>query len=135
MSEAIFALLGAIVGALGAVAGDLLSSARDDRRTRREALRSAVTDFAAAISAIRHLSYRVEPGQPVPELERQFHDAHATARMQYERLRLLTSSEAAQEAARYALRHAYNTWTVARRTSRRMDEYAVEGPWEQSDRV
>src|SRR3954466_4268698 len=131
MSEAIFALLGALVGALGAVSGNLLSSTRDDRRTRREALRSAATDFAAAISAIRHLSYLAQPGPADHELERRFQDAHAAARTQYERLRLLTSSESAQEAARYALRHAYNTWKVALGTSRRMDEYATEGPWEQ----
>jgi hypothetical protein len=41
---------------------------------------------------------------------------------------------AAQEAARYALRHAYNTWTVANGTSRHMDEYATVGPWQQSDK-
>src|SRR4029453_4603781 len=94
---------------------------------------TAATEFAAAISQIRHLSYQVRTGVQTTELGLKFQEAHTGARVEYERLRLLCESLTAQEAARFALRHAYNTWTVANDTSRRMDEYATVGPWEQCD--
>jgi hypothetical protein len=133
MSQAIFALLGALIGALGAVSSNLIVARRADTRSQREALRTAATEFAAAISRIRHLSYQAPTGVQTTGLDLKFQEAHTAARVEYERLRLLCESLTAQEAARFALRHAYNTWTVANDTSRRMDEYATVGPWEQCD--
>ena len=48
--------------------------------------------------------------------------------MQYERLRRTTESILAQEAARYALRHAYNMWMSRAGRSYRADEYQNEKP-------
>jgi hypothetical protein len=84
MSQAIFALLGALIGAFGAVSSNLIVVRRADARSQRDALRTAATEFAAAISRIRHLSYQARPGVENTELDLKFQEAHTAARVEYE---------------------------------------------------
>ena len=49
---------------------------------------------------------------PDKELRGRMRTAHEEARVGFERLRLITTSMEAQEAARYALRHAVGLWLL-----------------------
>src|ERR1700733_9776752 len=106
MSEALFALAGAIIGVLGAVLSSLVQSKREDRRLRRESLRTTCADFTAAIARMKYLATEMHLRGIDEELETRMRSAHDETRVGFERLRLLTTSIEAQEAARYSLRHA-----------------------------
>ena len=57
MSEAWFALAGALVGVLGTLASDHLRGRREERATQRALIRSACADFTSAIARIRSLAF------------------------------------------------------------------------------
>jgi len=107
MSEALFALAGTLVGVFGTLAAEIIRSRRDDVRYRRETVRSSCADFSDAIARIRTLSYELRTDPHDAELLTRIRDAEAEARIQYERLRLVLESKAAQAAARHAVRYAY----------------------------
>jgi hypothetical protein len=104
LSEGIFALAGALVGVLGTVLVAAVGVRADDRRTSREALRTACTDFTTQAARIRRLSHAIDmhPEQQA-QLRPRLDEALVEARAGYERLRLTAESRTAQEAARYVL--------------------------------
>lgn len=108
MSQAIFALAGALVGILGTVLTELIRSNREEQRFRREALRLTCADFISAITKVRVMAFDVHRHRLDDDLKDRIRELHGDARIHYERLRLLTESRRAQEAARYALRHAWS---------------------------
>jgi hypothetical protein len=108
MSQAIFALAGALVGVLGTVLTELIRSRREELRFRREALRITCADFISAITKVRVMAFDVQRHELDDDLKARIRELHGDARIHYERLRLLTESRRAQEAARYALRHAWS---------------------------
>jgi hypothetical protein len=133
MSQAIFALAGALVGVLGAVVAAMLQAYRLDRRSRHDALRTTCSEFAASIARVGHLSARLDATNLDPVLQAEIANTQTDARVQYERLRLLTESLAAQEAARYAIRHAYNMWMKRAGKDYRVDYYKDAKPSEKLD--
>ncbi len=122
MSEALFALAGAIIGVLGAVLASLVQSRREDRRLRRESLRITCADFTSAIARMKYLATEMHLRGIDEELETRMRSAHEETRVGFERLRLLTTSMEAQEAARYSLRHAVGLWLLVQGKGPRPDE-------------
>jgi hypothetical protein len=104
----------AIVG--GGVAGAVSFVVERERsqaagvETRRAALRSACSDFTAAIARVRHQSYSLPADL---DAQRLLVQAFEEARIGCERLRILIISRTTQRAARLALRHAYAVWKLA----------------------
>lgn len=108
MSQAIFALAGALVGVLGTALAEVMRSRREQQRLRLEALRLTCADFISAITRVRVMAFDVYRHRLDDDLRTRVREAHGEARIHYERLRLLTESRPVQEAARYALRHAWS---------------------------
>jgi hypothetical protein len=127
MSEAFFAIAGALVGVLGAMAIELVRASSENNRHRREALRAACADLTVAIAGMKTVAFHLRDDPKNAGVQQQFEDAHMSARAAYERLRLTAASHTAQEAGRRALRHAYGLRLVAQGQALRPDEVA-RGP-------
>jgi hypothetical protein len=127
MSQALFALAGALVGVFGTLAADAVRARREDRRGRREIVRVACAEFTAALVRVRSIAFitREQPGDQ--ELRTSAREALWAAQVGYERLRLVTQSLEAQEAGRRALRHAIGLQRLSEGRTVRDDEKA-EGP-------
>jgi len=113
MSEALFALAGAVLGVLGTIATEMTRARREDRRTHRGALRLVCANFTTAITRMRQLSKLLRHDPDDNGLRAQVQEAHDDAQMHYERLRLTADSLAAQEAGRHVLHHSYWHWKAA----------------------
>lgn len=127
MTAALFALAGAVLGILGTLVTSLVQSRHEDRRMSRESLRTSCADFTAAIARMRYLATEMHLRGLDDELQGRMRSAHEDARVGFERLRLITTSVEAQEAARYALRHALGLWRLVEGQEPRPDERA-RGP-------
>jgi hypothetical protein len=110
MSQALFAIAGAIVGVLGTVLTALVGARHEQRRVWRETLRSVVANLANEISLLRDLSHQLRGDPKNPDLRRAAEEAHAKARGFQEQLRLTSQSVATQEAGRWLLHSAYYQW-------------------------
>lgn len=108
MSQAVFALLGAALGVLGAVLSENVRSRQEDKRARREALRTACADLTAAVIRVRVLAFDVYRNRTDEDARVRVREAHGDCQVSYQRFRLLTDSLKAQEAARFAIRHAWS---------------------------
>lgn len=122
MTEALFALAGVALGVLGTAITAILLSSREDRRLRRESLRTTCADFTAAIARMRFLATQIHLDGADADLTSRMRESHETATVCCERLRLVTTSMAAQEAARYALRYALGLWLQVQGRDPRADE-------------
>jgi hypothetical protein len=132
MTAAIFALIGTLLGTLGAVATQLIGTRAESARSRREDLRLACADLAAAVARIRELSielieHRLDSD---PDGWASIREAHLEARVHYERLRLISSSFAVQKTGRHVLRYSYGMIRQAQGIPPREDEREV-GPFVQ----
>ncbi|GIF45788.1 hypothetical protein DFJ67_5223 [Asanoa ferruginea] len=122
MSEAWFALAGALIGLLGSLGTDLLRGRREDRKHQEAQLRSTFAEYAAAIAEIKAVAFEVSRTPEDELLRSRIYDSHMTARSILERLRLTSASMGVQEAARYALRYAYGLLRLAQGREPRPDE-------------
>jgi hypothetical protein len=112
MSEALFALGGAVLGVLSTILTELVRSRSQDRSSWRRELRSVCVAFAEEISRLRDLSYELSRMPHEPRLQAAATDAHMRARGLMERLRLTSDSPATQKAARWLIHCAYHQWQV-----------------------
>jgi hypothetical protein len=112
MNDAIAALVGAAIGALASIGVVLIGALFDARRQRREKLQETCAELTGALILMGSLSYglRSTGGAQRDALLERIYRVHEDAEVSCERLRLLSGSERAQEAGRYALRHAWAIW-------------------------
>jgi hypothetical protein len=126
VSEALFALAGALIGVLGGVLTAAFGARAEDRRANREALRTVCTDFATATARIRRLSFEIRRDPDNQSLELRVEEALTEARASYERLRLTTESYRAQEAARHVVHFSnWMSWS-ARKNREDFEEAHIE---------
>jgi hypothetical protein len=110
MSQALFAVGGAVLGVLSTLVTELVRSRGQDRSAWRQELRSVCVAFAEEITRLRDLSYELRRTPEDPDLRKAATDAHTRARGLMERLRLTSDSPATQEAARWLVHCAYHQW-------------------------
>jgi hypothetical protein len=122
MISAIFALAGTLIGLLGTVAVELFRGRTDDTRSRRDALRLACADFTADVARMKNLSIELMNDPADKAILNAMRESHREARVHYERLRLITASQSAQEAGRYLVRYAYGLLRQAEGKTPREDE-------------
>jgi hypothetical protein len=115
MSEALFALAGAIVGVLGTVLTALVGARHEERRIWRETLRSVVASLTSEVSLLRDLSHSLRRDPDSLDLRQAAEQAHMRARGFQEQLRLTSKSKATQEAGRWLIHNAYHQWRAAER--------------------
>ena len=120
MTAAIFALAGALIGVLGTLAVELARSRAEDARSHREALRLACADFTAAVARMVNLAIQLK--DPDSAHIDKMREAHVEARVNYERLRLISGSRDVQEAGRHVLRYKFGLLRRAEGKSPRYDE-------------
>jgi hypothetical protein len=111
MAAAIFALLGAMLGVVGTLATERSRARAEDSRSRREALRLTCADFTSAIARMRSLAMDLMRNPADSDLLTFMRAADLDARVNYERLRLTSTSREVQEAGRRTLRY---TWGLVR---------------------
>jgi len=107
MAAAIFALVGALIGASGALGVELIRTRAENLRLRQETLRLTCADFTATVSQLWNLDLELKAKPADKELASSLHETFWQARMHYEQLRLTAASEEVQKEARYVLRYAY----------------------------
>jgi hypothetical protein len=110
MSQAFFAIAGAIVGVLGTALTALVGARHEQRRGWRETLRSVVANLVSEVSLLRDLSHQLHRDPENPGLRQAAEEAHMRARGFQEQLRLTSQSVATQEAGRWLLHSAYYQW-------------------------
>ena len=110
------------LGVIGTAITGMLLSSREDRRLRRESIRTTCADFTAAIARMRFLATQIHLNGADAELTTRIGEAHEEATVGCERLRLVTTSMEAQEAARYALRYGLGLWLQVQGRPPRPDE-------------
>jgi hypothetical protein len=126
MSEAVFALAGALVGVLGTLGTEFLRARRDERRLRTEVVQRAAADFVSLISDVVQISLDMGENPNDDALLSKASDANRAMRAQYERLRLVASRCQTQEAARHMIRYAYGIQRMALGRPPREDEHDRE---------
>jgi hypothetical protein len=110
MSQAFFAIAGAIVGVLGTVLTELVGARHEGQRIWREALRSVCANLASEVSQLRDLSHQLRRDPHNPDLKRAAEQAHTRARGFQEQLRLTSKSVGTQEAGRWLMHCVYYQW-------------------------
>ncbi|MFC4071840.1 hypothetical protein [Actinoplanes subglobosus] len=110
MSQAIFVIVGALIGVLGALVNEFARSRREYDRARKKDLREVAVSLAGQVSRISILWINLDPGPADDAVLAQMRDAHSEINIAYERLRLIAESRGIQEAARHVSHHAY--WLV-----------------------
>ncbi len=110
MTTALFTLAGALVGMLGTLATELVRGRRDDRKLWREEFRSTCAALASEVSRLRDISHELGKAPDDSQLQRDARAAHSQARALQEKLRLISTSVATQEAGRQLIHHAYHQW-------------------------
>jgi hypothetical protein len=113
MSEAYFALAGALIGVFGTLATESLRARRERTQVRTGTLRSACTDFTTEISRLRDLSHELREHPDLADLRRETMDAHVRARAAFHQLLLTSESVDTQRAGRMLLHCAYWQWQAA----------------------
>lgn len=121
MTAAIFALVGTLLGVLGTLGVELTRTRAEDVRSQREALRITAADFSAAIARMINLTFELKTVADAEQLA-PMREAHKEARINYERLRLISTSKDTQRAGRLALRYTYGILRVAEGKPLREDE-------------
>jgi hypothetical protein len=122
MSEAFFALAGALIGVLGTLGTEFMRARRDEHRTKLVALQLASFEFLGAIAQMRMIIYNLHQDPSNEKIIDRMFDAHMQARASFERLRLTSSSVKVQEAGRYILRYAFGLLRLVQGKDRRSDE-------------
>src|ERR1700735_4383717 len=107
MSQALFAIAGAIVGVLGTVLTALVGARHEEQRIWREAFRTVCANFSSQVSELQDLSHRLRHDPGNLDLQQAAELAHTKARGFYEQLRLTSRSVATQEAARWVIHCIY----------------------------
>jgi hypothetical protein len=120
MTAAIFALIGTLVGVVGTLTVELTRSRRENIRVRREALRLVSADFTAAVA--RLITLTLEFSNPEVTQVDLMYETHREANVCYERIRLISTSRAVQEAGRHVIRYAYGLLLEVQNLPRRNDE-------------
>jgi hypothetical protein len=133
MSQALFALAGAIVGVLGTVLTTLVGARHEEQRTWRESLRSVAANLITEVSLLRDLSYQLRGDPDDPDLRHDAEQAHMRARGFQEQLRLTSKSKATQEAGRRLIHNVYYLWRSTqggpadfREASKALDEWLTK---------
>ncbi len=85
-------------------------------------MRTTCADFTAAIARMKYLATEMHLRGLDGDLLDRMRSAHEEARVGFERLRLITTSMEAQEAARYSLRHALGLCLLVEGKQPRPDE-------------
>jgi hypothetical protein len=111
MSQALFAIAGAIVGVLGTVLTALIGARHEERRIWREVFRTVCAEFASHVSELQDLSHQLRRAPADQQVQQAAEQAHTRARGSYEQLRLTSRSAATQEAARWVIHCVYYQWT------------------------
>jgi hypothetical protein len=106
MVAAIFALVGAALGVLGTLATEMVRARTEGSRVHQETLRLTCADFTSALTKMRELAINAIYSS-VPVSSEVMDEATLEARIQYERLRLVSTSAEVQKAGRHALRYTY----------------------------
>jgi hypothetical protein len=112
VSEAWFAVGGAVLGVLSAVLTEVVRTRSQDRSAWRQELRMVCVAFTEEISKLRDLSYDLARTPGDARLGAAATETHSRARALLERLRLTSNSPAAQQAARWLIHCAYHQWQV-----------------------
>jgi hypothetical protein len=110
MSQALFALAGALVGVLGTVLTALAGARHEERRIWRETLRSVAARLTTEVSLLRDLSHQLRRDPDNQDLQLAAEQAHTRARGFQQQLRLTSRSKATQEAGRWVTHSAYHQW-------------------------
>ena len=110
MTEALYALAGALVGVLGTVLTALVTARHEEQYGRRNDVRSVCADLAAEVTHLQDISHQLRKDPQNAQLQGAAEDAHSRARGLQERLRLTSRSRATQEAGRWLLHCAYYQW-------------------------
>ncbi len=110
MSQALFALAGAIVGVLGTVLTALAGARHEERRIWRETLRSVAASLTTEVSLLRDLSHQLRGDPDNSDLQRAAEQAQMRARGFQEQLRLISRSKETQEAGRWVIHNGYHQW-------------------------
>ena len=126
MSEALFALAGALVGVLGTVLTTTVGARSEDRRAAKTALRAVCSSFAAEAARVRRLSIELLRRPDDTLLHERVEDALTGARAAYEQLRLISESYGAQEAASHIVHYANWMFWAARGKREGFAEAQVE---------
>jgi hypothetical protein len=122
VSEAVFALVGALLGVSGTLATEVVRARREDvRQTRRDLLTSCV-DFTAAVMAVRQLAWTLCMSGSTERGQVELVEADSVMRTAFQRLRLVSGRLETQEAARYAVRYAHGLARLTRDQPLREDE-------------
>jgi hypothetical protein len=122
VSEAVFALVGALVGVTGALATEVVRARRDDVRQRRRDLLSSCVDFTAAVMAVRQIAWNLCRFGSSERGQSELNEADSVMRTAFQRLRLVSTRVETQEAARYAVRYAHGLARLTRGRPLREDE-------------
>jgi hypothetical protein len=110
MSQAFFAIAGAIVGVLGTVLTALVGARHEEQRIWRETLRTVCANLTGQVSELQDLSHQLRHHPDNPDLQQAAEQVHTKARGFYEQLRLTSKSAATQEAARWVIHCIYYQW-------------------------
>ncbi len=113
MSEAYFALAGALVVVFGTLATESLRARREESRARTGTLRAVCTEFISETSRLCDLSHEMREHPDDSELRRSTTDAHVRARGGFNGLLLASESVETQAAGRMLLHCAYWQWQAA----------------------
>ena len=122
MVAAVFALAGTLLGILGTLTVELVRARVENVRARQQALQLACADFTASISRMLSLAIDLEKNAGDAELTSFLHEAHREARVHYERLRIVATSQEIQKSGRHVLRYAYGRLRQAEGQPLRDDE-------------
>jgi hypothetical protein len=123
MVAAIFALIGAALGVLGTLITETVRARAEGNRVHQETLRLTCADFTSALTRMRELSINITYSRDSASWE-SIDEATLEARIQYERLRLVSTSVEVQKAGRHALRYTYGVVRQAAGKLPRDDEQA-----------
>jgi hypothetical protein len=104
------ALSGATLAGGTSLAIERLRARESAREAHRGELRSACSEFTSAIARVRSNSYHLNHDTAA---KKALLSALEEARVGCERLRILLSDKATQQAARMVLRHTYAVWKLA----------------------
>lgn len=113
MLAALFALAGALIGVLGTVLTELVRGRRDSEKFHQEELRSICAELATGVIRLQDISHELRRSPDDPQLQRTAEEVHSRAHAIQERLRLVSTSAATQEAGRWLVHCAYYQWRSA----------------------
>jgi hypothetical protein len=113
VSEAIYALLGVLIGSLTTIAVELMKSRSQRDQHRNELVRVACAELTSTLAQIDLYSSAVRDSVRRDAAIQRLGELQVEARAKYETLRLVLDSKETQESGRMALRHAWAMWQQA----------------------